>query len=70
MDEVDVERGQMTESMLLAARLSRIQSSMSLAALSPECEDCGGEIPAGRRRALPAARRCVDCQEAHERGPR
>ncbi len=26
------------------------------------CEDCGEEIPAGRRKALPGVRRCVACQ--------
>lgn len=32
-----------------------------------ECEDCGEDIPAKRRKALPSARRCVGCQQAHER---
>lgn len=27
-----------------------------------ECEDCGEEIPAARRRAVPGVRRCVTCQ--------
>lgn len=26
------------------------------------CEECGGEIPEGRRRAMPTARHCVSCQ--------
>jgi phage/conjugal plasmid C-4 type zinc finger TraR family protein len=26
------------------------------------CENCGAEIPHGRRRAIPGVRRCVDCQ--------
>jgi phage/conjugal plasmid C-4 type zinc finger TraR family protein len=26
------------------------------------CEDCGDEIPAARRRAVPGVRRCVHCQ--------
>ncbi len=26
------------------------------------CEVCGGEIPSGRRRALPGAATCVACQ--------
>jgi RNA polymerase-binding transcription factor len=30
------------------------------------CTDCDGEIPAARRRALPSAIRCVECQEWHE----
>lgn len=26
------------------------------------CEDCGEEIPQTRRRAMPSAIRCIDCQ--------
>lgn len=32
----------------------------------PECEDCGEDIPAARREALPWAARCVECQSVHE----
>ena len=34
-----------------------------------ECEECGGEIPQGRREALPGVRLCVACQsglDGHE----
>ncbi len=31
------------------------------------CADCGEEIPAARRQAVPAATRCIECQERHER---
>ncbi len=31
------------------------------------CEDCGGEIPEARLRAVPGATRCVKCQEEFER---
>lgn len=31
------------------------------------CEDCPAEIPADRRAAYPSARRCIHCQERHER---
>ena len=34
-----------------------------------ECEDCGEEIPAARRRALPGARTCVACQLVRDRRP-
>lgn len=30
------------------------------------CEECGGEIPAARRVAVPGCERCVSCQEWHE----
>jgi len=31
-----------------------------------ECEECGDEIPAARREALPWARTCVECQSIRE----
>lgn len=31
------------------------------------CEDCGDEIPAPRRAAVPGCRRCIPCQQDHER---
>ena len=30
------------------------------------CEDCGGEIPAARRKAVPGCTRCVGCQKEAE----
>jgi phage/conjugal plasmid C-4 type zinc finger TraR family protein len=32
------------------------------------CEECDAPIPAARRKAVPGVRRCVDCQEAFDRG--
>ena len=32
----------------------------------PECEECGAEIPAGRRAALPGVRLCVACQSGRD----
>ena len=32
-----------------------------------QCEDCGAEIPEGRRRALPGVRHCVECQSERDR---
>ena len=34
------------------------------------CEECGEEIPAGRRLALPGVRLCVPCQTEMEREER
>ena len=31
------------------------------------CEECGGRIPAARRRALPGVRTCVPCQVERDR---
>ncbi len=35
-----------------------------------ECADCGGEIGAERLLAYPLAKRCIDCQERHEKAAR
>ena len=32
-----------------------------------QCEDCGVEIPEGRREALPGVRLCVECQSERDR---
>ncbi|MCW5890973.1 MAG: TraR/DksA family transcriptional regulator [bacterium] len=32
-----------------------------------ECEGCENPIPIARLRAIPTARRCIECQEAEER---
>lgn len=32
-----------------------------------DCIGCGDPIPAKRRRALPSATRCIDCQHLFER---
>lgn len=35
-------------------------------ATQPECEECGDEIPAARRRAVPWATMCIECQGIRE----
>ena len=42
---------------------SRLPSGESLS----HCEECGQEIPAARRAAVPGVRRCVGCQEGMDR---
>ena len=32
-----------------------------------QCEECGAEIPEGRREALPGVRLCVECQSERDR---
>jgi phage/conjugal plasmid C-4 type zinc finger TraR family protein len=34
------------------------------------CEECGDDIPAARRRALPGCRTCLPCQEEIEKNRR
>ena len=35
-----------------------------------ECHECGGEIPAARRKAAPWATTCIECQQINERKSR
>lgn len=52
-----------------AERDRQIQRAQAKLALEGEeyCAECGEEIPAGRRAALPSATRCLPCQTAFER---
>jgi len=44
------------------SEISRARSQLGSGAGLTHCEDCGEEIPAARRRAVPGARRCIHCQ--------
>lgn len=48
--------------------------SIAIAAMEGEgsdrCVDCGSNISPERRVAMPSAKRCVGCQDIHERGPK
>ncbi|OAZ99726.1 TraR/DksA C4-type zinc finger protein [Halomonas sp. G11] len=39
---------------------------VDMAATDPDCEDCGDEIPAARRKAAPWATTCIECQGIRE----
>jgi phage/conjugal plasmid C-4 type zinc finger TraR family protein len=59
-----------------AAALAEQEAAAGVAAASAaltgkgrdDCRDCGREIGAARRQALPSAERCVSCQGNFERG--
>lgn len=40
------------------------RDAMSTGKTAAECDECGGTIPEGRRRAVPGCRLCVDCQQS------
>lgn len=42
---------------------SRLPDGESLS----HCEECGGEIPEARRKAMPGVRYCVGCQSEREK---
>lgn len=44
--------------------VKRARSALPRGESLEHCEDCGGEIPAARREAVPGVRRCVACQSA------
>lgn len=47
-------------------RIGKIRSSLVLRG-DEFCQDCGEEIGAKRRAAMPSATRCVDCEYQQER---
>jgi phage/conjugal plasmid C-4 type zinc finger TraR family protein len=44
----------------------RAVSAALLGPGSEDCAECGDKIPEARRRAFPAATRCIGCQEQSE----
>jgi phage/conjugal plasmid C-4 type zinc finger TraR family protein len=44
------------------SEVARARSHLPRGESLHNCEDCGGKIPEGRRRAVPGVRRCVRCQ--------
>lgn len=51
----------------LQRELRRVRKELSGGGAARVCECCGEKIPAARRKALPNCRRCVECQQLHER---
>lgn len=47
--------------------IRRAQSSLPQGPGLTHCAECGAEIPQSRRQAVPGARLCLLCQEAHDR---
>ena len=56
---------QIDDSINDAVRLARSRLSTGPSAI--ECREFGDEIPEARRRAMPGARTCIDCQAALDR---
>jgi len=42
--------------------VARARRALSKGEGLSHCEDCGGQIPEARRRAVPGVRRCIACQ--------
>jgi RNA polymerase-binding protein DksA len=77
-DEADIARFELDRNMLMnlaersEERLKAIEGAFERLERGSygECEQCGGEIPIERLRALPFASRCVECQQQREAGRR
>ena len=65
-----VDRAQAREEELRQEALDRVLRQARSAAVPRDCVDCGGRIPAARRRAVPGCERCVHCQVDYERRAR
>jgi phage/conjugal plasmid C-4 type zinc finger TraR family protein len=65
MGDVIDRAGEYTEKGL-SARIQEIRRAAAGDDGLIECEDCGEEIPAARRRAVPGCRCCVECQQDRE----
>lgn len=63
MDDADLAETRIENEIagLMAQATEQLQGTGTL-----QCVECGEEIGAERRQALPSARRCVDCQHAEE----
>ena len=47
--------------------IKRARSRLPQGESLQHCEECDASIPEARRKAVPGVRRCVACQEAHDR---
>ena len=47
----------------------RARSRMPIGEGAIHCVECGEEIPDARRRAMPGARTCINCQSAIDQQP-
>jgi len=63
-DKADIAGDYIEQSLELALENQRKQARGT--SEDPYCEECGTEIPAKRREALPGCPTCVDCQQLLE----
>jgi len=46
--------------------VQRVRSKLPSGPGRRHCEDCGGDIPEARRKAIPGVRLCVACQSSRD----
>lgn len=64
----DLEQRQREEA--LERHRQQAQAAVKPGAAATECADCGGDIPAARRAAVPGCTRCVPCAQLAEAAAR
>ena len=73
MDEMDLIQDMVLarqEAALVSVRERMNAERSIIPPAARECDECGCDIPAGRLKARPLTRLCVDCQTEAERPPR
>jgi phage/conjugal plasmid C-4 type zinc finger TraR family protein len=65
-EERSIEASELLDAQMRELRIAVIRASL-VPAIGDDCTDCGEDIEAARRVALPSAVRCVRCQERFER---
>lgn len=67
-DEID--RANDQQAFLLQAAIARTANTnhQAHAGISLHCRECGQEIPAARRQAVPGCNLCVECQGWQDKG--
>jgi len=69
-NEEEAEMAQLHSIHLHMNAIADIRQKLSKQTQSPsltECQDCGEDIPLARQQAMLGVRRCIFCQEVHER---
>lgn len=66
MDDIDVAQRLDAEHREAALKAHSEKSVDARTDDGTDCHDCGRSISPGRLKALPKARRCIDCQMKHE----
>lgn len=66
MDEIDYAVAE-TER-LKDIHLQNLSAALRVMSDTDTCIDCDSPIPEARRRAIPSAKRCRDCQDLADRG--
>ena len=61
MDKADIAGDLIEES--TAANIAKQTQAIQPVNNTPDCLECGEEIPAARREALPGCAHCIECQQ-------